>query len=46
MLGEIGDVRTKLNPAGKVFVRGEFGTLKPTVRSTWVKRLKLWDIKD
>jgi membrane-bound serine protease (ClpP class) len=23
MLGEIGDVRTKLNPAGKVFVRGE-----------------------
>jgi membrane-bound serine protease (ClpP class) len=23
MLGEIGDVRAKLNPAGKVFVRGE-----------------------
>lgn len=24
MLGEIGDVRAKLNPAGKVFVRGEY----------------------
>jgi membrane-bound serine protease (ClpP class) len=24
MLGEIGDVRAKLNPAGKIFVRGEY----------------------
>jgi len=24
MLGEVGDVRAKLNPAGKVFVRGEY----------------------
>ena len=46
MLGEIGDVgQNSIRQEKSSFVES-CGTLKPTVRSTWVKRLKLWDIKD